>query len=214
VRRVGGSAAGFHARDLPPETSVWHFEIARGAVVLGSRQTPALLDADACRRAGIEIAGRRSGGGIVLLTPGDTVWVDVVIAASDPRWDDDVRSSMVAMGERWAAALAGAVAGELTVHRGPMVRSEWSELLCFAGVAPGEVLLDGRKLVGLSQRRTRAAARFQCAVNRSWDVSRLLTLLAPDVRAALPASAPPEVATLGCDAGDGQVLAERLLASL
>lgn len=44
--------------------------------------------------------------------------------------------------------------------------------MCFAGVGAGEVLLDGRKVVGISQRRARDGARFQCVVFRSFDVDR------------------------------------------
>ena len=46
-----------------------------------------------------------------------------------------------------------------------MACTGWCPLVCFAGVGPGEVLAGGRKLVGISQRRTRAGARFQCAVH-------------------------------------------------
>jgi lipoate-protein ligase A len=191
VHRSGGSAADFHARELPFVAAVWQFDIERPAIVLGSRQTASVLDLDACRRAGVEIARRRSGGGVVLLVPGATEWVDVIVPATDRRWDDDVRRSMVGIGERWVDALRDVVDGDLTVHRGPLVRTVWSELVCFAGVAPGEVLLDGVKLVGLSQRRTRRGARFQCAVNRRFDDELLIELLADP----LPSAVPP-VATL------------------
>jgi lipoate-protein ligase A len=182
---------------------VWQFDIERPAIVLGSRQTSSVLDLDACRRAGVEIAQRRSGGGVVLLVPGATEWVDVIVPATDRRWDDDVRRSMVGIGERWVAALRDVVDGDLTVHRGPFVRSAWSELVCFAGVAPGEVLLDGVKLVGLSQRRTRRGARFQCAVNRRFDDELLIELLADPA----PSAVPP-VATLPATATG---IAERFL---
>jgi lipoate-protein ligase A len=36
---------------------------------------------------------------------------------------------------------------------------------------------DGSKVVGISQRRTRRHARFQCAVSLAWDPIRLLELL-------------------------------------
>jgi lipoate-protein ligase A len=186
VTRVGGSAADFHARELPDVAAVWQFDIEHPAIVLGSRQTLDVLDVVACRGRDVEIVHRRSGGGVVLLVPGATEWVDVIVPATDPRWDDDVRRSMVRMGERWVAALRDVVDGELTVHRGPMVRTPWSELVCFAGIAPGEVLLDGVKLVGLSQRRTRRGARFQCAINRRFDDELLIELLAHPVPLALP----------------------------
>ena len=53
----------------------------------------------------------------------------------------------------------------LTVHDGPMAGGRWAELVCFAGLGPGEVLVAGRKLVGISQRRTRHGSRFQCMVH-------------------------------------------------
>jgi lipoate-protein ligase A len=206
LNRVSGSAADFHARELPDTASVWQFDVERPAIVLGSRQHVDVLDTDACRRRHVEIVRRRSGGGAVLLVPGATEWIDVVIPAGDPRWDDDVARSMVRLGERWVAALRDVVDGELTVHRGPMVRTQWSELACFAGIAPGEVLLDGAKLVGLSQRRTRRATRFQCAVNRRFDGELLVELLATP-----PATAHPSVALLPPTATD---IAARVLHAL
>jgi lipoate---protein ligase len=186
VTRAGGSAADFHARELPAAAAVWQFDVEQPAIVLGSRQTVDVLDADACRRRNVEIVHRRSGGGAVLLVPGATEWVDVVVPAGDRRWDDDVARSMIGVGEHWVEALRGVVDGELTVHRGPMMRTAWSELSCFAGIAPGEVLLDGVKLVGLSQRRTRRAARFQCALNRRFDDELVIELLADPVSTAHP----------------------------
>ena len=63
---------------------------------------------------------------------------------------------------------------------GPMVRAPWSELVCFAGLGPGEVTVGGAKVVGMSQRRTRAAARFQCGVVHRWAPAELVALLALD----------------------------------
>jgi lipoate-protein ligase A len=59
-----------------------------------------------------------------------------------------------------------------------MRRAPWSIRVCFAGTGPGEVTLDGRKVVGISQRRTRQGALFQCAVIVSWDPAGLLDVLA------------------------------------
>ena len=39
--------------------------------------------------------------------------------------------------------------------------------------------MGGRKVVGLSQRRGRAGARFQCGLLRRWDAAFLTELLAP-----------------------------------
>jgi hypothetical protein len=49
--------------------------------------------------------------------------------------------------------------------------------VCFAGLGPGEVTRNGAKVVGISQRRTRHAARFQCAVLHRWDVEGIAALV-------------------------------------
>jgi hypothetical protein len=49
--------------------------------------------------------------------------------------------------------------------------------VCFGALGPGEVLIDGRKAVGVSQRRTRAGARFQCIVYDRWNPDDVLDLL-------------------------------------
>ncbi len=114
----------------------------------------------------VPVVERPSGGGAVLLRP-DDLWIDLVITPDDPLWDDDVRRAAHWVGEVWAAAIGG----DALVHRGGMARTEYADRVCFAGLGPGEVTagLDGPKLVGVSQRRTRAAARFQCLALRDWD---------------------------------------------
>jgi lipoate-protein ligase A len=60
-------------------------------------------------------------------------------------------------------------------------------LICFGGVGTGEVLdAGGRKVVGISQRRTRDGAWFHGACLRRWDPGPLLDVLAlePDQRVA------------------------------
>lgn len=147
------------------------FEVSRPAMVLGSAQDPAeVLDHRAVGAGGVEVVRRRSGGGAVWLQPGEVVWVDVLVPAGHPRWDPDVGRAAHWVGEAWAAALHEAGVGGARVHRSGMVRSPWSGAVCFAGLGPGEVTdAGGRKLVGISQRRTRSVARFQCALLASWD---------------------------------------------
>ena len=60
-----------------------------------------------------------------------------------------------------------------------MVRTTWSDHVCFAGIGGGEVIRDGRKVVGISQRRTRAGARFQCALYRHWRPEAHVPLFVP-----------------------------------
>jgi lipoate-protein ligase A len=178
VEQVTGSASDFHARELPDpiQRTVWVFDVDRPALVLGSTQPDADVDAEACARAGVEVVRRRSGGGAVLLRPADSVWVDVLLPRDDSLWQDDVGHAAHWLGEVWAAA----VGGDATVHRGAMRQTRWSRLLCFSGLAPGEVLVHagGPKVVGISQRRTRRGARFQCAALGRWDAVGIVGLLA------------------------------------
>ena len=95
---------------------------------------------------------------------------------------------MVWLGEHVAGALAELGVGGVAVHRGAMACSSWCPLVCFAGLGPGEVLRDGGKLVGISQRRTRAGSRFQCAVHERWSPERLVALLAGDLPRRRPAA--------------------------
>jgi lipoate-protein ligase A len=177
VERVTGSASAFHSRDLPDpiERTVWVFDVDRPALVLGSTQPDADVDAGAAARAGVEVVRRRSGGGAVLLQPGGAVWVDVLLPHADPLWRDDVGRAALWLGDAWAAALGG----HATAYRGAMRHSRWSRLICFSGLAPGEVLVReaGPKVVGISQRRTRAGARFQCVALGRWDAVGILGLL-------------------------------------
>ena len=179
VERRSLSAAEFHALAVPEpaERAVWVADPTAPALVLGSAQP----DADV--RAGIEIdvVRRRSGGGAVLVVPGEVLWIDVIVPAGDALWDDDVGRASHWLGDVWATALWElGVAGD--VHKGPLVRTPWSAAVCFSGLGPGELTVAGRKVIGISQRRTRHAARFQCAALGRWDPSALLSLLTIDAR--------------------------------
>lgn len=188
VVRRRATVADLHAIDpfavgVPDAPAIWWCDPVDAAVVLGSRQPDSTVDIDACRRAGLGVVRRRSGGGAVLVRPDVVVWADLVLPAGS--LTDDVRASMIWAGERWREALLslGLPADRLTVHTGRMRHTDWSELVCFAGVGPGEVLLDDRKLVGLSQRRTRWGARIQGQVHRRSVVASMTALLTPPLPA-------------------------------
>ena len=126
---------------------------------------------------GVEIVKRRSGGGAVFLRAGEVVWADVWLPAGDPLWEADVGRAFYWLGEAWAAALGTVGVQGAAVHEGAMVRSPWSDKVCFAGLGPGEVSTGGAKVVGLSQRRTKEGALFQCACLLAWDPAPLVDLL-------------------------------------
>jgi hypothetical protein len=95
-------------------------------------------------------------------------------------WSPDVGRAFWWLGDAWVAALAASGLDGCQVWRGGLVTSAWSRRICFAGLGPGEVRAGPAKVVGLSQRRTRAGAHFQCAVLIDWDPSALLDILALD----------------------------------
>jgi len=174
-----GDAAEFHALDPAPVRSATFHTVDRPTLVLGSSQRPSEVDHRVADALGIEVVTRRSGGGAVLLLPGEHVWLDLVVPAGDPLWHDDVGAAMVWVGELWRAALADLdVVG--TVHRGPLQSSAWSRQVCFSGLGTGEVLApDGGKLVGVAQRRTRTTARFQTMCHLRWRPELVAALVTP-----------------------------------
>ncbi len=191
VVRRRSTAAEFHALPIPEPAvpEIWIHEITAPALVLGSTQRgDGIADVAACERAGFEIVRRRSGGGAVLLVPGEVVWIDVLLPAGHRGWADDVHKPMVWLGRTLSRAFDDAGRPGTEVHDGAMVSTDHSRLICFDGVGPGELMLDGAKLVGISQRRTRSAARLQCCWYTSYDPAALTTLLvdAPAPRALKP----------------------------
>jgi lipoate-protein ligase A len=187
---------------VPASREIWRHDITAPALVLGSTQDPSVVDIEACRRAGVEVVRRRSGGGAVLLVPGEVTWLDVIVPAATPGWSDDVHGPMVWLGNGLAGAIARATGiDDLVVHDAAMRSSPWSRLICFDGLGAGEVLLGGRKLVGISQRRTRDVARLQCCWYSEYDPQRLVALLDPGAGRPAVADLAP-VATLPSGSAD------------
>jgi lipoate-protein ligase A len=83
------------------------------------------------------------------------------------------------LGQAWVEALEQlGIAGTAAHRQGYVACTRWSSLVCFGGVGAGEVVSsDGRKVVGLSQRRTRQGAWFHGACVLHWDPVPLLGLL-------------------------------------
>jgi lipoate-protein ligase A len=132
------------------------------ALVLGSAQPDVTA-------FGVEVVRRGSGGGAVLCTR-DLLEVDVALPPGHPLLHDDVSESYRFLGEAWVEALTrlGADCRIAEVAEARAMSDERrvaARAACYAGLSPYEVVTaDGRKLVGLSQRRRRGAALFQSSV--------------------------------------------------
>jgi len=160
-----GTAASLHQRPFPADSTpeLWRLVPTAAAIVLGSRQTADALRPEVVRAAECEIAERTSGGGAVVVDPGRTLWVDVFIPDGGSLWSGDIGATFLAVGERWQKTLGGlGLETELWSARPDPATADMGAVACFAGVGWGELLLDGQKVVGFSQRRTRWGAKVQC----------------------------------------------------
>jgi lipoate-protein ligase A len=162
-----GTAHDFHAQDLPSGRAVWSCEVTQPCIILGSAQPASDVDTAQAAALGLSIAKRRSGGGAVFVSPTDSVWIDVTIPKDDPLWVDDVSASMLWLGDAFVRALAPWVNAE--TFRGTFETGVDGRTVCFASTSPGEVFVNGEKLVGISQRRGRHGARLQCVLYRQWN---------------------------------------------
>jgi lipoate-protein ligase A len=152
-------------------------DVSGPVLVLGSTQPPELVDPLAMRQREVQLARRRGGGGAVYLEPGNPLWLDAWIPRDDPLWTVDVSVAAEWVGAWWADALGQLGANGLTVHTGRSVPGDLGELVCFAGRGPGEVFDRARKVVGLSQWRSREGALFSSCAYDAWDPTPLLELL-------------------------------------
>jgi lipoate---protein ligase len=167
-------------RSLPHRHAVAH-RVEQPTVVLGSTQRPEVVDAARATEKGMAVVRRRGGGGAVLLRPGDHLWVEAWIPRDDPLWEADVAVAAEWVGAWWVDALgtSGGTA-DLVVHRGPAVPGPHGGLVCFSGRGPGEVFEAERKVMGISQWRSREGSLFHTCAYTHWDPDPLIDLLDVD----------------------------------
>lgn len=206
-----GSARALHGLHPPAESvlSVGVMDVDRPAVVLGSSQNRHTVDPQRAAAFGFEIVSRRSGGGAVLLAPDEHVWVDFWVPRGHRLFDDDVVRAAFWVGELWAGAAEQVLAVPVTVHREGQSPGRYGATVCFAGKGPGEVFVRGRKLVGISQRRTRDWSRFQTLVHQRWTPDVLAELIGAGDDGAMAADLADAVA-----AAPGRPLLRGLLGAL
>jgi lipoate-protein ligase A len=212
-RLLDGSLAAARSSDGPARLARI-LGVDEPALVLGSGQPESDVDLGAAAAAGVTVVRRSSGGGAVLVEAGAVLWIDLIVPVGDPLWDADVRRGAWWVGEAWAAALDRAGAGRADVWRGGLHSSAWSGRVCFAGLGPGEVTIGPRKVVGISQRRTRQAALFQTAALLHWDPASLLALLRIDESVRPDAVLAIEERAVGVGRERAGGLADALLAAL
>lgn len=126
-----------------------------------------------------DVVRRASGGGKVWLDPIESRWIDVTIPSTDPLWESDLRKSFLWLGHRLKKAFNSQSIFPL-VHEEPLDLGgdpEW----CFSKVGAGELSFQGKKILGISQRRSRLAARFQCVWYRTFNSGPFVGLDLPGI---------------------------------
>ena len=196
------SVADFHGADLIGDgrRRLVFAEPEAPALVLGSTQAD--IAAVLAAAGGPVVVMRRSGGGAVLVDE-DVCWFDVVIGRGDPLWSDDVGAAMEWIGVLVASVLQDIGLDRPVVHTGHLRTNDLGRLVCFASLGSGEVTVGRgrRKIFGISQRRTRAGARFQCALLIRWRPTTIAGFLAP-VTTETPAALALELEPLAVGLAD------------
>jgi lipoate-protein ligase A len=166
------------------DATMYVVRTARPTLVLGSTQSLDLLDSE--QVGDVPVRRRRGGGGLVLVQP-DDLWIDWWIPTGDPRWRSDVHASSRMAGQWWADVLRDVVDGVITVHDGPLEGDPAYRLVCFAGRGPGEVFLDDKKAVGVTQWRVREGIFVSTVMHAhaSSDVLRFLRVVPEGLEQAL-----------------------------
>lgn len=167
----------------PTPTLRW-YRSTTTAIVLGRGQRETLLES---RDVGaVDVVGRFSGGGAVLMDDG-LLSADIIVPAHHPLAAGDIGAIFERVGAAWAAALGDLGVTGLAVHRGRSgarlrgsPRQRLLAAVCYATLGRGEVVAGGRKLVGLSQRRRAVGALVQCGLLRRWQPAALLEALGAD----------------------------------
>lgn len=174
-----GSAKELH--EFRPESGsprhIYFMDVVRPALVLGSSQRRILESTDLDAKSPFEVCVRDSGGGAVLLEPESQLWVGVYVRPDDPLVQLEISKSF-----DWLADASLAALGQLGIDiaqkfDGVPVWTPLSRALCFGGISHGELSIEGRKMVGISQRRSKDWVIFHLAVlirDHQQDVLELL----------------------------------------
>lgn len=158
------------------------------ALVLGVGQALDDFDAAACERAGLPLV-RRSSGGTAVLTDDGLLNLDIALPAAHRLEHRDVVRAYAWLGSALTRALrhlgwaACAIAPEEARRDTAALRADEHpgaaalRRTCFGGRSPYEVLVGGRKVVGLCQVRRRAGTLYQVGILLGFDAARLAGLL-------------------------------------
>ena len=156
------------------EPTIWIIEPKDSCLVLGKSQRGRdFLNLSYLEEQNINLAVRQSGGGAVLVAPEDMLWVDIFVPKESKFWIADIAKASIWIGGIWHDALKR-LDIECSLFDENFSRSEAYDLICFIGRAPGELFINTRKILGISQRRSKFGTRFQCALIINWKPDHMI----------------------------------------
>ena len=141
---------------------------ATPALVLGRGAGAPQVDMAAARASGVAVVRRTSGGGPVLWDAG-LVGLDVILPPGHELAPADVVETYRWLGEAVARGLRALGLPGVAVVEVPRARAAArapgpAAAACYGGISPFEVLVEGRKVLGLSQARRRPGTLLQAGV--------------------------------------------------
>jgi lipoate-protein ligase A len=180
--------------------AVRHWYVAsQPALILGRGQKPEQINLAACKKYGIQVLNRFSGGTAVLVGT-HFLSLDVALPPDHPLNLSDVTESYRWFGETWSNALKSLhILTEMVIiekarrqtvlDRSPEFAPHLALLkqVCFGTLSPYEITVQGRKLVGLSQLRRKQGTLLQAGIHLTFDRELMaeLVLSEPEHRESL-----------------------------
>lgn len=155
------------------EPTAFVVRVADPLLVLGGSQSDDVLRDDLPED--FMVRRRRGGGGVVLVQP-DDLWLDWWIPRSDPRPSEDVTRNSLLAAEWWYRALSPVLSSAPQIHGGPLQIEKSLRDVCFAGSGPGELFVEGKKLLGVTQWNVREGV-FLSTMIPAWPLHDLSTAL-------------------------------------
>lgn len=167
------------------------FSWSRPTLSLGAHQPSTDADLAACRRLGVDLVRRPTGGAAVLHA------AELTYSVTGRLGEEVFPSSVTGLYERISEALLAGLAnlGVRGIASGAdgVPRPRIAD--CFAVPSRREILVDGRKLVGSAQVRRGRAFLQHGSILIDWNASRLAQVLPSggDDREPAPGSAAPPI---------------------
>ena len=157
-------------RGSPPTLRLYAW--TRPTLSLGAHQPGSDADLDACRRLGVDLVRRPTGGGAVLHD------AELTYAVAARVGQGPFPASVIGVYERIAAALVAGLEGlGVSAESARAEGAGRSPADCFARPSSREILVAGRKLIGSAQVRRRGAFLQHGSILIAFDPYRLALVL-------------------------------------